>query len=50
VNRRPIKMDPTHLGKSRLSAERKPSTTDIKLGRGPKLKVKDHNFMTKCEK
>jgi hypothetical protein len=49
VNRRPIKMDPTHLGKSCLSAERKPSTTDIKLGRGSKQKVQDHNVMKKCE-
>jgi hypothetical protein len=48
VNRRPIKIDPTHLGKSRLSAERKPSITGIKFGRGPKLKVQDHNFMKKC--
>jgi hypothetical protein len=49
VNRRPIKMDPTQLGKSRLSAERKPSTIDIKLGRGPKLKVQGRNFTKKCK-
>jgi hypothetical protein len=44
VNRRPTKMDPTHL-----SAERNPSTTDSKLERDPKLKVQDHNFIRKCE-
>jgi hypothetical protein len=50
VNRRSTKMNPTHLGNYHLSAEQTPSTTDTKLGRGPKRKVQDHNFITKCEK
>jgi hypothetical protein len=49
VNRYPIKMDPTYLGNSHLAVERRASTTDIRFGRGPKLKVQDHNFMKKRE-
>jgi hypothetical protein len=49
VNRRPIKRDPTHLRKSRLSAERRSSKTDIKLGRGLKRKAQDHNLRKNCK-
>jgi hypothetical protein len=49
VNRRPTKADPTYLRNSHLAVERRASTTDNRFGRGPKLKVQDHNFMKKHE-
>jgi hypothetical protein len=49
VNRRPTKLDPTYLANSHLAVERRASTIDTRFGRGPKLKVQDHNFMRKRE-
>jgi hypothetical protein len=49
VNKHPIKMESIQPGTSRLSAERKPSTTDSRLGQGPKLKVQNHNVIKEHE-
>jgi hypothetical protein len=49
VIRLPTKMESIQPGTSRLSADRKPSTTYKKLQRGPKLKVQNHNFIKKRE-
>jgi uncharacterized protein YdaU (DUF1376 family) len=49
VNKHPTKMETIQPGTSRLSAERKLSTTDSKLGQGPKLKVQNHNVVKEHE-
>ena len=45
----PTKMDPTQLGASRLSAERRLHTIERRLERDPDLKVQYHNFMKEYE-
>jgi hypothetical protein len=43
------KMDPTHLGTSRLSAERRLHAIERRLEREPDLKIQYHNFMKEYE-
>jgi hypothetical protein len=49
VDRHPNKRECIQHGTSRFSAEREPHITDSKLGRGPKPKVQDRNFMKNLE-
>jgi len=49
VDRHPTKMESIQPRTSRFIAKQGPHTTDHKLGRGPKLKIQDHNFRKKNE-
>jgi len=41
----PTKMDPTHFGSTRLSAEQRMHSTERRLKRDPDLKIQYHNSM-----
>jgi hypothetical protein len=43
------KRDHDELETSRLSAERRLHTIELRLERNPELKLRYHNFMRKCE-
>jgi hypothetical protein len=45
----PTKMEPTQLGTSRLSAERRLNAIERRLEQDPDLKVQYHNFMKEYE-
>jgi hypothetical protein len=45
----PTKMEPTQLGTSRLSAERRLHAIERRLEQDPDLKIQYHNFMKECE-
>jgi hypothetical protein len=45
----PTKTDSTHLGTSRLSAERRLHAIERRLERDPDLKMQYHNFMKEYE-
>ena len=49
VDKHPNKRESIQPGTSRFLAKQEPHITDQKLGRGPKLKVQDRNFMKKHE-
>jgi hypothetical protein len=49
VVRLPTKMEPTQLGTTRLSAERRLHAIGRRLERDPDLKIQYHNFMKEYE-
>jgi len=49
VDRLPLKLEPSQLGTSRFTAERRLNAIECKLERDPDLKIKNHKFTNEYE-